>query len=205
MNKLTRGERFKDARTVYNQHRWQTMEAVYAATGVSASMIKDLEDDDKDRSVGYDKILTLAKHYGVSADFLLGLSAYPRISNEVDIVCKYTGLSKESVEYLAQLKESYNDSWPMDGLDVIDTILETDIKTNLLANISLLFGLYLGNVSDSGTVYMSVSGNDGEEKIAISSDDIYSMTLAKIESSLLELRDLFDKNIRLAVNQNGHD
>lgn len=205
MVKLNRAECFADARLVHNQHGRQTMEAVYAATGVSASMIKDLEDDKKDRSVGYDKILTLAKHYGVSVDFLLGLSAYPRLSNEVDIVCKYTGLSKESVEYLAQLKESYNDSWPMDCVDVIDAILETDKETNLLANISLLFGLCLGDDGDSGTVYMSVPGNGSGKEMAISSDDIYNMTLAKIESSLLELRNLFEQNIRLAVNKNGHD
>lgn len=74
MCKLTRGERFKDARTVYNQHGTQSMNDVYEATGVSASLIKDLEDDEKERSVGYDKVTLLAKHYGVSADFLLGLT-----------------------------------------------------------------------------------------------------------------------------------
>lgn len=71
---LTRGERFKDARTNYNQHGKQTMKAVEQATGVSASLIKDLESDTSNRSVGYDKVAALAKHYGISADWLLGLT-----------------------------------------------------------------------------------------------------------------------------------
>lgn len=77
MCKLTRGDRFKDARLVHNKNGKQTMDEVYAATGIAASMIKDLEDDNKYRSVGYDKIATLAKHYGVSADYLLSLTNDP--------------------------------------------------------------------------------------------------------------------------------
>ena len=77
MAKLTRGERFKDARTEYNQHGKQTMKSVEIITGISASLIKDLEDDDSARSVGYDKVAALATHYGVSSDFLLGLSNDP--------------------------------------------------------------------------------------------------------------------------------
>lgn len=74
---LTRGERFKDARNTLNQHGKQTMKAVEQATGVSASLIKDLEDDNSKRSVGYDKVAALAKHYGVSANWLLELSDDP--------------------------------------------------------------------------------------------------------------------------------
>lgn len=78
MKNLTRGERFQDARQVHNQHGKQTMKEVELATGVNESMIANLENDEKFRSVGYDKITKLAIHYGVSADYLLGLSPYPR-------------------------------------------------------------------------------------------------------------------------------
>lgn len=108
MYNLTRGERFKDARTVHNQYGSQSMDEVYAATGVSASMIKDLEDDQKGRSVGYDKIAALAKHYGVSSDYLLGLSPYPTTNKDLEFVCNYTGLNEKSVKYLRSLLEIYN-------------------------------------------------------------------------------------------------
>lgn len=100
MCKLTRGERFKDARTVHNKNGNQSMDKVYAATGVSASMITDLEDDDKNRDVGYEKIVALAKHYGVSSDYLLGLSPNPTTNKDIDAVCQFTGLNEINTTYL---------------------------------------------------------------------------------------------------------
>ena len=120
MCKLTIGERFKDARTVHNKNGSQSMDEVYNATGVFASMIKDLEDDDKNRSVGYDKIAALAKHYGVSADYLLGLSPNPTTNKDIDAICNYTGLSQSSIQCLHNEKE-----WGLggDAAVVIDTLL----------------------------------------------------------------------------------
>ena len=77
---LTRGERFKGARLDHNQHGKQTMDEVSAATGVGKSLIHALEDDENDRSVGYDKVAKLALHYGVSANWLLCLSDDPYIT-----------------------------------------------------------------------------------------------------------------------------
>lgn len=74
---LTRGERFKDARIVHNQHGKQTMDEVAAATGINKSLIQALENDDNDRDVGYIKVATLAAHYRVTADFLLGFTNDP--------------------------------------------------------------------------------------------------------------------------------
>lgn len=108
MCKLTRGERFADARTVYNQHGSQSLSEVYKATGVAASLIKDLEDDQKERSVGYDKIAALAKHYGVSSDYLLGLSTYPTTNKDLEFLCNHTGLNEKSVKYLMSLLDLYN-------------------------------------------------------------------------------------------------
>ena len=74
---LTRWERFKDARTVHNQHGNQVMEEVYAATGVTGGIIQALEDEKKDRHVGYQSVAKLAAHYNVSADYLLGFTNDP--------------------------------------------------------------------------------------------------------------------------------
>ena len=103
MSTLTRGERFKDARLEYNRNGKQTMDEVYTATGVSASMIKDLEDDDKDRSVGYDKIATLATHYGVSADYLLSLTNDP---SQKPCATDELGLSANAINWLSGLANS---------------------------------------------------------------------------------------------------
>lgn len=104
MNGLSRGERFKDARTVYNTHGKQTMQEVSAATGVAASCIKDLEDDAIGRSVGYDKVASLARHYGVSADWLMGLSEIRTSDPAIRAICDYTGLTDAAVDILHQLR-----------------------------------------------------------------------------------------------------
>lgn len=106
MHTLTRGGRFKHARTVLNQHGSQSMDEVYSATWISPSMIKDLEDDDKVRSVGYDKIATLAKHYGVSSDFLLGISDIKTPDTTAQAVIEYTGLSEDNVSTLHRIAEN---------------------------------------------------------------------------------------------------
>lgn len=102
MAELSRGERFKDARTVHNQHGSQTMNAVQNDTGVSASLIADLENDEKDRKVNYIDVATLARHYGVTTDWLCGLAddhhVIPCASNEL-------GLSEESVYFLKSLND----------------------------------------------------------------------------------------------------
>lgn len=101
MSRLTRGERFKDARTVFNKNKKETMDEVFAATGVSKSAIQALEDDSISRSVGYDKVAKLSEHYGVSADYLLCLSDDHRLAHSaVDEL----GLSEKAISWLERLK-----------------------------------------------------------------------------------------------------
>ena len=59
-SRLERGERFKDARLEYNRNGRQTLRAVYDATGISTSLIQELEDDSSSRDIGYLKIQKLA-------------------------------------------------------------------------------------------------------------------------------------------------
>lgn len=114
MYKLTRDERFKDARQVYNQHGKQTMEEVARTTGLQKSLIQALEDGESKRSVGYDKVARLAFHYGVSADYLLCLSddPFPQSSAVNDL-----GLSVEAIEWIKSLDNEDN------RIDVFDWLL----------------------------------------------------------------------------------
>ncbi len=104
MVKLEISEKFKDARLVENQHGKQTMGQVEAATGVSQSMISDLENEGK-RKVNYLDVVKLANHYGVSLDWLIGGAEVPSADPKLQEVCKYTGLSQNAVLYLHQLSE----------------------------------------------------------------------------------------------------
>jgi Helix-turn-helix. len=97
----TRAERFECARTEFNIHGNQSIAEVAKATGLRASMISDLENNDKVRGVNYEAVAALAKHYGVFADYLIGLSDVPSRRADAQAIGNYTGLSSASVERLS--------------------------------------------------------------------------------------------------------
>lgn len=53
-------------------------------------------------------VITLAKYFSVSADYLLGISDKPSPSMEIRAICNYTGLSESSAEYLHAHSASRN-------------------------------------------------------------------------------------------------
>lgn len=102
--RLTMGERFKDARLVHNQHGKETTGAVEKATGVCKSTLSQIENDKRDP--GAKTVSELAKHYGVSADYLLGLSEVITPDATAQAVIAYTGLSEDNVRTLHNAAES---------------------------------------------------------------------------------------------------
>ena len=112
MIKLTIGERFKDARTVYNQNRKQTTQEVKDATDISTGAISEIENDKRKEGPSFNATIKLAKHYGVSADYLLGLSDDPhRTPSAVDEL----GLAPEACD---KIKQQLGDT----GMTVADLI-----------------------------------------------------------------------------------
>ena len=93
--------RFKKARTIHNRHGAQSTQEVAKETGVTKSLIEDIESTvGKPRNVGYLTVKKLAQHYGVSADYLLGISDTPSTKEDIQTACKTTGLSTSVIEWL---------------------------------------------------------------------------------------------------------
>lgn len=112
--------RFKMARTVYNQHGPQSTKEVEKETRVTKSLIEDIESTaGKPRNVGYLTIKKLAEYYGVSADYLLGLSDTPSVKEDIQAACKTTGLSDDSINHLKRLA---NIRWGHDDLTLSNAI-----------------------------------------------------------------------------------
>ncbi len=115
-------ERFKSARTDYNVNGSQTMAQVANATGVPQSVISDLErDPNKDadhptapRKVAYQTVAALAKHYGVSANFLLGLPE-KKDSDIRIIAADRLGLSSKAIKHLEDVKRLADDEQDPEG------------------------------------------------------------------------------------------
>ena len=130
MDKLDRRERekiaehLKDARTCYNQHspsKKESMDVVAKAIGISKSIIQNLEDEDNDRQPSYLVIRALAKHYGVPAEYLLGLSDE---YNEKKIAVDELGLSSEAVRNIEDAKRrADNDPYFRRMHDALNSLL----------------------------------------------------------------------------------
>ena len=76
------------------------------------------------RDVGYSKIRKLAEYYGVSSDFLLGLSDTPSVKEDIQVVCKTTGLTENAI---AAIK-----AFGGFGIDVLNCFLEDSEFYDLL-------------------------------------------------------------------------
>lgn len=151
MARLTRGERFKDARVVYNVHKKQTMDEVATATGVSKSLIQSLEDDSVNRSVGYDKVAKLAAHYRVTTDYLLGLSDDPfPMPSVVDDL----GLSFKAVDAIERLEMFDTPNGQLQfrnasshALDILNCLLESPDFHEVMGNLLMCFDSFWINAS----------------------------------------------------------
>lgn len=118
--------RFKLARTKYNRHGPESVKDVAKSAGVTGSLIDDLESNvGKPRDVGYLKIRKLAVYYGVTSDFLLGLSGTPSVKEDIQVVCKTTGLTEKAIEAIKA-----SGGW---GIDVLNCFLEDSDFFNLLS------------------------------------------------------------------------
>lgn len=68
--------------------------------GVSQSVLSDIINGNKKAGIGSSTLVKLCSYFGVSSDYLLGLSDNATVEPEVQAVCKYTGLTQEAVETL---------------------------------------------------------------------------------------------------------
>lgn len=86
--------RFKLARTKYNQHGEETVKEVAAHLEIPKSLLDDLESEaGKKRGTSYLTVKRIAEYYGVSSDYLLGLSDFPKVNHDVSRI----GLSNDAL------------------------------------------------------------------------------------------------------------
>lgn len=112
----------------------KTQEEVAKAIGVQRAAVGHYQTGV--RLPGAKTLACIAQYFGVSADYLLGLTDAPTTDADLRAVCDYTGLSEGAVEGLAALKASELDSR---ALVMLSYFLEdgrgSDLFTALLAYI----------------------------------------------------------------------
>ena len=90
----TAGQRIAELR----ERKGESQEQLAAALGVSRPIIQHWERGT--RYLKADAIIKLAMHFGVSTDYLLGLSSVETPDTDLHAVCDYTGLSEKAVMQL---------------------------------------------------------------------------------------------------------
>lgn len=135
MKNAERARCFKDARTKYNINGNETFRQVSAATGITVSLLEDLENYKKDRQVAYQKIAMLAKHYGVSTDYLLGLSDCPAVDDKAKAACEYTHLSAKAVKSLNTYFDPDDSFFLGNVVDLANSLIESNTLLRLLLSV----------------------------------------------------------------------
>lgn len=108
-------ERFKDLRTKHGTLDF-VAQKITDSTGISVSSSllqkqeSDLDENEKTKgkahTINSDKLIALSKYYGVTTDYLLGLTVDP---NKQPCAAEQLGLSQENIEFLAYGKGIYKD------------------------------------------------------------------------------------------------
>lgn len=131
---------FKLARIKYNQNGSQAIPEVAANTKLSKSLIEDLESNvGKKRGVSYLTVAALAKYYGVSTDYLCGLSEYPNYKSR-GITAENMGMSQTAAKHQVELwadidsrqKANKNDDLAFYAQAIRDAWFSSEIIDDLL-------------------------------------------------------------------------
>ncbi|MBQ3355672.1 MAG: helix-turn-helix transcriptional regulator [Oscillospiraceae bacterium] len=135
-------ERLKQARVDYNQNGKETIEEVAKATGIPKSTIGRMEkyadktDIDDVSDIYLSPVPVLAKHYGVSSDYILGLTNVRTPETNVRAVCKYTGISEGAVAKLRSSFAENGQGWVHNASD-FSAFVESIYFDNILDALSL--------------------------------------------------------------------
>lgn len=122
-----------------------TQQTLADKTGCSRQAISQYMDGSSTPNV--DKLISIAKFFGVSTDYLLGLAQEPTTDMELNAICEYTGLDEKSVKQLVHFKN--NNSHLLDFENYL-------ISNEILGLVSALLGDYIfsrnGGKIDGGEI-----------------------------------------------------
>lgn len=88
------GERLLKLREERNETQQQLADAI----GITRQSLSRYETND--RTPNIDLVYNIAKHYNVSADYLLGLSEIQSSDKKIETACEVTGLSEKSIQLI---------------------------------------------------------------------------------------------------------
>lgn len=196
--KLTLGEKLKDLRIAKG---FKSTEDLAIAINIPKTTLNDYENDEKNQDVGYANLITLAKFYGVSLDWLLGLSD---VNTHLNTAYTNLGLSDNVIDILQSDKINTR---------LLSEIIEHPYFADFMADIELYVDSIISmQISSINSVAQTAKDKiKGEYNPNYKDYVMYSLERAKIKedryfhSILHEDIDLITDDIRSLHKANKKD
>lgn len=183
--------RLKSERTRAQLSHAKLSEAIQKKYDISISVdsLKGYEvDTDYKTKTGSNKgmrieyLYCLADFYGVSTDYLLGISNSRSRNTEIRTIHNSTGLSESAVKHLVKIKEKENTVMGSAKVMLLNAILEDDSFLEDAANI--LYALRI--IPENATIKISFCGQDKEHELSSlmsdNSDDLRQLYKAELQN-----------------------
>lgn len=154
------GERLLNLR----EERGETQDQLAKAVGITRQSLSRYETNE--RTPNIELIYNIAKHYEVSADYLLGLSDVKSLDNRVQAACEVTGLSEEAINSIVQL-ESFGMGNDVNEMNIYCSLKDAlNLFITSRYSFSLLMGLASSNVVTKNFVKKLVSKSSNDELLS---------------------------------------
>lgn len=162
------GKVFGERLLKLREERNETQDQLAKAVGITRQSLSRYETNE--RTPNIELIYNIAKHYNVSADYLLGLSEVQSLDNRVQAACEVTGLSNAAIaklQYIYENADKYttnrvecisNSSYSsLNGLFVFDVITAIEVVSKFIE--SKYFELLIGDTQMYAVFSKMENGN----------------------------------------------
>ena len=153
------------------------------------------------RDLKREHIIAIAKHFNVSADYLLGLSNNSSIDPDIQNACSVTGLSSEAIEHLSDMQ--YCDfNTPYKRTDIIENIILNAHFRNLLDTLCEACLFASAETLTKTTEYIASSDGRTVNFKQLSKENLVELYSQK---ALKEFNIIITKMIKEATNNAEHN
>ena len=186
MTNAERARRFKVARTELNPRGAETQAQVYAATGISASAISNLENPENSRVPSSKIVNTLAEYYGVNAAWLTGQSESWSLNKDSQALTKVLGFAPGAADKITRLMADEKTR------KAINELIESERFDRMIHAISRLTdmpqevpeGSWNADTVDYAEAVRKHAGNDSSLAFELAEGDIRDLFIWKAEKEM---------------------
>lgn len=151
-----------------------------------------IENGNENRNLSLSQIISLAKHFDVSADYLLGLSDAPTSDKDLQFICDNTGLRIETINQLIELKNNNTlgsgDNIPLDLAKIVIDQLVINQETSRFIKGGLSLANKLANKAKKAND-IDISEN---ERLVYDAEELFKSCLGEIF--------IIQNSINMAIN-----